>query len=66
MLPTQFIPKYYSDNRDILNAADHTEPKQEESAPRRSFFAFILGLLRRSEPKSEETVVSQRERFARP
>jgi hypothetical protein len=54
MLPTQFIPEYYRDSKDIVNADDMLEDKHEESRPRRSLLAFVLGLLRRSRRETHE------------
>lgn len=64
MLPTQFIPEYYRDSKDIVNADDAEELKQEESRPRRSLFSLVFGRFRRSRREKEESVVSPRERLA--
>jgi len=64
MLPTQFIPEYYKDSKDIINADDAEELNQEESRPRRSLFSLIFGLFRRSRQNKEESVASPRERLA--
>ena len=64
MLPTQFIPEYYRDSKDIINAEDAEELKQEASRPRRSLFSRVFGLFRHSRGKEEEGVAVPRERLA--
>jgi hypothetical protein len=64
MLPTQFIPEYYRDSKDIVFAGDGEEGQQEETRPRRSLWAFIVGLFRRSRQQRQERVESPQERLA--
>ena len=64
MLPTQFIPEYYRDSKDIVNADEGVETEQEELSPRRSLLASILGVFRRSEKTGREEVRTSQEQMA--
>lgn len=64
MLPTQFIPEYYRDSKDIVLAEDAVERKDEGERPRRSLIALVLGLFRRAKREGQENELSSQERFA--
>lgn len=52
MLPTQFIPEYYRDAKDIL-WAEPPEEKPDKPGKRRSLFVRIRNRLRRKGHASE-------------
>lgn len=64
MLPTQFIPEYYRDSKDILYADDGTADTQEAFRPRRSLLGFVRKLLRRPGRGRREQVAAPQKRLA--
>lgn len=64
MLPTQFIPEYYRDSKDIVYADDTAERNQGKSGPRQSLIALFLGLFRRTTPESQGRCEAPQQRLA--
>jgi len=54
MVPTQFIPEYYRDAKDILWAQDREEYEPKERCPRQSPVAYIRRLFGYLAHKPEE------------
>jgi hypothetical protein len=62
MLPTQFIPEYYRDAKDIKWQTDEMENKHDMPRQRQSLFARILQLFRRPVPEPERKAQKKEER----
>lgn len=64
MLPTQFIPEYYRDAKDILNADESEAPEAKKKKQRRGLMMRIRQLLHRPQPEPDAQPDSARSRPA--